>query len=207
VLRQLKDEPVDVIQFSHAEARAEETGTATSRPAASTPLGPGLAGQIVHRAGVWRFAIRSDFLQACNLSFPPASYAEDLVFLVDLAAANPRFEQRMELGYVHFLSHEGASANSMQSPSRVWIAQDLLTARLKVIEDERLRAIVKLWLFRISVRGAAKLPISGRGRWQLMRVSIWGLATGAAGLIHSWMLAPGFGTTTITGSPQSEVGR
>lgn len=205
VLNQLKDEPVDVVQFSHAEIRAEGAGLAPIQIARSSLLGPGLTGQIFHRAGVWRFAIRIDFLQVHEIEFPSASYAEDLVFLVDLAAASPRFEQRMDLAYVHHLSGDGASASSMRSPSRVWIAQDLLGTRAKAIHDRRLRAVVKFWLFRISARGAARLPVSGRGRWQLMRSAIWGLTAGAADLGRSGLLSSGFGTTPKKVRPPSEV--
>ena len=58
------------------------------------------------RVGVWRFIFSVDFLQRSGASFPSWSYAEDLAFLLQCAAADPKTQHLPGVAYT-YLQHGG----------------------------------------------------------------------------------------------------
>lgn len=72
---------------------------------------------------VWRFVFSRNFLTARNLRFPQLDYAEDLLFLLEVATWEPKLLVVNDIYYQHFLSPRSLSGSVSRLGSQPLQAQ------------------------------------------------------------------------------------
>lgn len=105
-----------------------------------------LAETIARRAAVWRFAFKTDFLRRRSIRFPEIRYAEDLLFMLQVALQHPNYSGYSDVEVTTYLAPrlpDGLDRSTYQ---------DVLTqlARMyEISEDRTLRRIIAIWRVRI----------------------------------------------------------
>lgn len=119
---------------------------ATAREFIECPA-PSLTRTIERRAAVWRFALRVSFLRANNLQFCDLRYAEDLIFLLDLLRANPRYIAVTSINVTTYAAPESAPV-----PNEAEYRQVLswLTSLCQTTSDPTVRRLICTWRLRIG---------------------------------------------------------
>ena len=111
-----------------------------------------LGSLLSRRAAVWRFIYRSEFLAGSGIRFPELYYAEDVVFALRVAEANPTVESLPKCAYTYFLHSSGLSGTT-PAPERAEIAlQELLDLESSTSSPE-VASLARAWAARIAFRG------------------------------------------------------
>lgn len=110
-----------------------------------------LSSMLSRRAAVWRFIYRREFLADSDIRFPELYYAEDVVFALRVAEANPRVASLPECAYTYHLHSSGLSG-SRPTPERAEIAlRELLHLERSSVSSE-VALLALAWAARIALR-------------------------------------------------------
>lgn len=170
----------DIVAFS-AEIKA--TASIVDPPPSLRPKD--LCDVLVRRPGLWRFAYRREFLQRNDITFSALRYAEDLVFMVSCAAAEPRVVSApARVYYRHSLRVHGREP-SLETLAAAIAALDSLASR-RPPPPGRVRTLAALWQWKFSLlawraessgsSGVTRIP----GHWPSRRSLIGGVSAAAA---------------------------
>lgn len=172
-----RESAADVVSLGYQEIGGNR------EPYIVTPQGhASLSSMLSRRAAVWRFIYRREFLADGDIRFPELYYAEDVVFALRVAEANPKVASLPRCAYTYHLHSSGLSG-SRPTPERAEIAlRELLhLERSSVSSEVALLALV--WAARIALRSQRRL--FGMNPRVLARLSTAMLANPKA----AWLLA------------------
>lgn len=143
-----RDRRVDVMALGHRIERHGEVFEEDKSPNQAHFWEDALS----RRVGVWRFVFSVDFLQRNGASFPSWSYAEDLAFLLQCAAADPKTQHFPGVAYT-YLQHGGGLSGRRPSEDQALQAIAWLHEFGARSRDPAVRYLCALWLSRIAIRG------------------------------------------------------
>jgi glycosyltransferase involved in cell wall biosynthesis len=105
---------------------------------------------LVRRPGLWRFAFRREFLHRNYITFSTLRYAEDLVFMVRCAAAQPRVVSAPAcVYYQHNLRVHGREP-SLEALDAASSALESITSR-RPPPPRRVRTLAALWQWKFNL--------------------------------------------------------
>ncbi len=136
----------DVVSLGYQEL-GESGAPVLITPQHVDSLGP----LLTHRAAVWRFVFRSDFLTRNDICFPDFYYAEDVVFVLRVAEAGPRVESLPKCAYTYHLHSDGLSG-SAPTPKRAEIALQELLNLERSGKSHEVTLLARMWAARIAYR-------------------------------------------------------
>lgn len=127
------------------------------RQLASRTIAPGaslsLAQLLSPSPAVWRFTFSRQFLHENNLRFPPLDYAEDLLFLLDVARCAPRVMVGNDLYYEHCMAANSLSGDLPRLGSQpVEVERRLSQLVASTRADSEIRRSAMEWAARIAGR-------------------------------------------------------
>ena len=137
---------------------------------------------LVRRPGLWRFAFRREFLHRNDITFSTLRYAEDLVFMVRCAAAQPRVVSApARVYYQHNLRVYGREP-SLEALDAANSALESITLR-RPPPHRRVRTLAALWQWKFTIlarRGESSGGPRARSHRRWRRSLIGGVSATAA---------------------------
>lgn len=110
-----------------------------------------LGSLLSRRAAVWRFIYRSEFLAGSGIRFPELYYAEDVVFALRVAEANPTVESLPKCAYTYIIHSSGLSGTT-PAPERAEIALQELLQLVSSSSSPEVASLARAWAARIAFR-------------------------------------------------------
>jgi len=141
---------VDVMSLA-AALRTLSLGSPARQATGPDPSGS-LLGDIARYPGIWRFASRRKFPADHNCRFPGLSYAEDLLFLLEISATRPTCLGLKAIAYTHVERSGGASSSLKDAGEEPTYALDRLLMLGEYSSRPQARSIARAWARRIAGR-------------------------------------------------------
>lgn len=111
----------------------------------------GFGDLLQRRAAIWRFVFRRSFVVRTGFAFPGLAYAEDLLFMLDVAAANPRLGVLPDCAYRYQMHRHGLSGPSPKPSDARRAIDELVRFRQDAVSRE-LKLLADFWCLRIYRR-------------------------------------------------------
>jgi hypothetical protein len=146
-----RDKSVDIVSLGYEEVR----GPLQRRRVTAQP-GSSILSLLTRRAAVWRFLFRREFLLRDNLRFPDLYYAEDILFMLRVAATWPHLEAHDECAYAH-QRHDFGLSGSRPDTSRAALALQELALFESASDSPELVALSRAWGARVAFRARVGL--------------------------------------------------
>lgn len=135
---------LDVVAGTYRVLRSHGTRADTNE--VEDHPGTTLIKTISRRAAVWRFAFRTDLLRRHAIRFPEIRYAEDLLFMLQVALLKPAYSGFGDLNVTTYFPPSPYSKPDCRSYQ---VALEQLARTYESSEDPDIRRLIATWRLRI----------------------------------------------------------
>jgi glycosyltransferase involved in cell wall biosynthesis len=184
--RQAGETGLDVI-IGQYKVERDGSQTEVLSAAAVNQLSP-MASALVYAGAVWRYVFRREFLVSSSLEFPEWNYAEDVVFLLEVLAANPRQGVCPEVAYVYCEHDSGRRlTRASRATGEFTRSAEGLSAVSAKHGDHEVSSVAELWRARVWAHALRTLPVSEK--FIFLRTARFPNATALGRSAQHWLSA------------------